>query len=152
MNRATNHIPIWATLVVLAVVGLALRPMSTESAVVPTVTVADPTQGQAEGLVIGRGQAGGFSLFGLQFGAATRTVAVQIEARAGCLDRLALGDAWPVPYEECTSPVPVAGTVSGGGLAPTGESVIVIEVIVDEDCHRSIGRGDRWPPVGGSCP
>ncbi len=117
----------------------------------PTVTLPDPTHEPAAAVVIGRHQSGGFSLLGLDFGKVTHTISVEFYAPAGCFDRVTAGDPWPAPFEECTGPVPIAGIVSGGGIAATGQSIVEVDLDVSEDCYRSISRGDYWPPATNAC-
>ena len=137
---------------VLAVAAVMLRPMASGTGGILAVTLPDPADDPAAAVVIGRSRSGGFSLLGVEFGEVTRKVSVQFHANSRCFDLVTLGDTWPTPFPECASAVAVAGTVVGGGRLPTGESLVVVDVLVTEDCYRSIARGDRWSPVGGPCP
>ena len=148
---ATTTAAVVVVLVALAAAGLALRSTSKETDVLPGVTLPDPIREPAAAVVIGRHRSGGISLLGLDFGEVTRTVSVEFYAPAGCFDRVAEGDPWPTPVEECAVAVPIAGIVSGGGIAATGQSIVEVDVTVGEDCYQSIDRGDSWPPATDAC-
>jgi hypothetical protein len=137
--------------VVLVAAISMLRPMTTSTSALPAVTLPDPADDPAAAIVTGRSRSVGFSLLGLEFGEVTRKVSVQFYTASGCFDRVTVGDPWPTPVPECASDVSIAGTVAGGGSLPTGESLVVVDVLVTEDCYRSIERGDRWPPPAGAC-
>ena len=136
----------------LAVAVLMLRPAATGTGGIPAVTLPDPADDPTAAVVLGRSRSGGFALLGLEFGEVTRKVSVQFYTSRSCFDRVTMGDPWPTPFPECTTAVSIAGTVAGGGNLPTGESLVVVDTVVTEDCYRSIERGDRWPPAGGTCP
>lgn len=138
--------------VVLAAAVLMLRPIATSIGAIPAATLPDPADDPTSAVVIDRSLSSGFSLLGLEFGEVTRKVSVQFYASSGCFDRVTLGDLWPTPFPECASAVSIAGTVAGGGNLPTGESLVVVDAVVTEDCYRSIDRGDPWPPAAGTCP
>ncbi len=138
--------------VVLAAVAVLLRPMETGTGEIPAVTLPDLADDPTAAVVIGRSRSGGFSLLGVEFGEVTRKVSVQFYASSSCFDRVTLGDSWPTPFPECATAVSIAGTVAGGGNLPTGESLVVVDAVVTEDCFGAIDRGDRWPPAGGACP
>jgi hypothetical protein len=151
MNRISNTSIIVAVLVLAAVVALALRPGSTETVVFPDVPLPDPVDDPAGAVVVGRHESGGFSLFGLQLGTVTRTVTVQFHAAPGCFDHASYGDPWPAPFAECSSAVAIEGTISGGGIAPTGETIVSVDVEVPGDCYDAVRRGDRWPFSAAEC-
>lgn len=140
-----------AALLILAAATLAVPSTATETDVLPTITMPDPAEAPAAAVVIGLRRSVGFSLLGIDFGEVAHTVSVQLYAPAGCIDHITQGDSWPVPFEGCAGPVTIAGVVSGGGIAATGESIIVIDVDVSEDCYESIRRGEYWPPTSATC-
>jgi hypothetical protein len=41
--------------------------------------------------------------------------------------------------------VVIDGTVSGTGIASTGETIIFVDTQVTEDCYSAISPGDLWP-------
>ena len=137
---------------VLAAAALMLRPTATSMGEIPTVTIPDPADDPTAAIVIGQSRSGGLSLLGLEFGEVTRKVSVQFYASSSCFDRVTLGHPWPTPFPECASAVSIAGTVAGGGNLPTGESLVVVDAVVTENCYRSIDHGDRWPLAAGACP
>ena len=137
---------------VLAVAAVLLRPMATATGGIPAVTLPDPPDDPAAAVVIGRSQSGGFSLLGIELGEVTPKDSEQFYTSRGCYDRGTLGEPWPTPIPECASAVSIAGTVAGGGNLPAGESLVVVDAVVTEDCYGSIDRGDRWPPAAGACP
>ncbi len=151
MNRISNASIIVVVLVLAAAVVLALRPGSTETEVLPDVPLPDPLDDPAGAVVVGLYESGGFSLLGLQFGTVTRTLSVQFHAAPGCFDHASFGDPWPTPFEECSSAVTIEGTISGGGIAPTGETIVSVDVEVPGDCYDTVSRGDRWPLSAAVC-
>ena len=145
--------PILAVLagVAVLVVGLlALRPGTVEIQHLPPVTLGDPQDvgpsGTSAGVVIAKNQSGGTSLLGLRFGRTTYRVRVQFYAPPGCFGLVEFGDQWPAPFAECSSDIPVAGEVTGLGNAPTGESIIGVDVEVTEACFAEVATGTSWPP------
>lgn len=56
-----------------------------------------------------------------------------------------------MPDRECASPVPIAGVISGGGITPTGETIVTVDVEVSGDCYDTIIVGDEWPPRATAC-
>jgi hypothetical protein len=152
VNRVSNASIIVVILVLAAAVSLGLRPGSTESGFLSSVPLPDPLDDPAGAVVVGQYETGGFSFFGLQLGTATRTVRVQFHAAPGCWDHASSGDPWPTPFEECSSPVTIEGTISGRGIAPTGETIVSVDVEVPGDCYDAISSGDRWPSTVAACP
>jgi len=128
-----------------AIVFVALRPTTTATEVLPPVSLPDPGADSPSAVVLSTRESGGFSLFGLTIGERTRTVTIQFYAPEGCYEQLATGDRWPATSEQCAGPVEAEGTVSGGGIAATGESIVAVDVVVDEVCFDSISAGDAWP-------
>jgi hypothetical protein len=151
MNRSGNTGVILVIIVALAAAALALRPTTTNTEMLPPVVLPDPGEEPAAGVVITLRQSGGFSLLGFTFDDVTRTGTVQFYAPAGCYEQLTIGDPWPAPFEQCTGPVSTEGTVSGGGIAATGQSIVTVEVEVSEDCYTSLAAGDAWPPATAAC-
>jgi len=137
-------------LALVAVVGVAaLAPNSTETQVFPGVTIGDPpdpgTPEASSAVVVGKQASGGTSLFGLQFGRRTYRVTVQFFAAPGCHQRIDFGDRWPTSVDECSSDVVVEGEVTGLGNAPTGESIVFVDVDVVRDCFDGVAAGVAWP-------
>ena len=132
----------------MAALILGARFTTTETETHPPVTLPDPTD-ESAAIVIGRHKSGGFSLFGLQFGSVTSTIDVQFYAPPGCRDLVATGDAWPVAHPECAVPIAISGVVSGGGIAPTGETIMTVSLEVDRACYDAVALGDAWPPAAG---
>jgi len=90
-------------------------------------------------------EAGGFSLFGLQFGRRTHHVEVQFVTEPGCSARLTPGDPWPAPDPECTSVVELSGTVAGLGVMVDGRSLVGVEMTVSRACFEQLEPGMSWP-------
>jgi len=150
-NRVSNTSIIVVVLIVAAALALGLRPGSIETEVLPDIPLPDPRDDPAAAVVVGLTESGGFSLLGIQFGTVNHVVSVQFYAGPGCRDLASFDDPWPTPYEECAAPIDIAGTLSGGGIAQTGETIVVVDVAVPGDCFEAISRGDRWPPAADAC-
>ena len=143
-------------LVLVAVVGVAaLAPNSTETQVFPSVTIGDPpapgTPEASTGVVVGKRTSGGTSLLGLHFGRQTYRVSVQFFAPPGCWQLIDYGDRWPTSADECASDVDVDGEVTGLGNAPTGESIVLVDVDVVRDCFEAVTAGVAWPTDLSAC-
>ncbi len=151
MNRPSNTGFILIFVVALAAAALALRPTTTETEVLPPVTLPDPGEDPTNAAVAGLRQSGGFSLLGLAFGDVTHTAVVQLSAPTGCYELVTTGDPWPAPFKQCDMPFAIEGTVSGGGIAVTGESIIAVDVTVTEACYITIAPGDPWPTATDAC-
>jgi hypothetical protein len=137
--------------IALAALVLVVRPTTTETEVILPASLPDPSEESPDAVVIGLRQSGGFSVFGITFGDVTHTAMLQFYIPAGCHDLVTIGEPLPPPFTECAGPGGIEGTVSGGGITAGGESIVTVEIIVTEDCYRSIVPGDRWPPVGSAC-
>ena len=151
VSRGSNTGVIVGVLMVGALIVFALRSVSTETEVLPPVTLGDPQDGPAAAVVVGKHQSGGISILGLRFGRTTYRMSVQFFTAPGCIELVRFGDRWPTPFEECSSTVPIRGEISGGGTAATGESIINVDVEVPEDCYESVARGESWPPAAPAC-
>jgi hypothetical protein len=142
-----------ALVVVIGV--LALGPGSTETEVFPDVTLGDPSDlgasGASPAVVVGKHKSGGTSLFGLRFGRETYRLSVQFFTSPGCWPLVDFGDRWPAPFDECLSDVAVEGQVTGLGNAPTGESIVAVDVEVVRDCFDGVTAGASWPPDTPAC-
>jgi len=145
MSRSSSAGYVLIIAVALAVAVVALRPTMTDTETLPPASLPDPGAGSPEAVVIDMRKSGGFSVLGLTFGEQTRTVTVQFYAPEGCYGLLTNGDSWPIAADECAGAVEVDGTVSGGGVAATGESIVAVDVVVEEVCFSSISTGDVWP-------
>jgi len=142
--------------VLLVVVGvLALAPGSIETEVFPGVTLGDPpdagTTEASSAVVVGKNTSGGTSWFGLPFGRSTFRIRVQFYTSAECSALLDAGERWPVPYDECPSPVGIEGEVAGQGIAPTGHSIVAVDVEVTRECSDAVSAGDPWPTPADVC-
>lgn len=151
MGRVSNGSIIVVALALAAVVGLGLRPGSTETGFLSEVPLPDPLEDPAAAVVVGMHETGGFSLFGLEVGTGTHTVSVSFHAAPGCFDHASFGDPWPAPFAECSSAVTIEGTISGGGVASTGDTIVSVDVEVPGDCFDTVSRGDRWPFSAAEC-
>jgi hypothetical protein len=134
--------------VVVAALVMGLRFTTTETGVLPPVTLPDPGEEPAAAVIVGRHQSGGMSFFGLSLGTITRTLEVQFYAPPGCVDVIAQDEPWPIAHPACAVDVPISGTISGRGIAPTGETIVSVAVDVSRDCYDAVALGDRWPPAG----
>jgi hypothetical protein len=139
-------------LLIGALLSLAGLSTSTETQALPAVTLGDPQDVEPTTAVITeKRQNGGFSIAGLRFGHTTYRIRVQFYAAPGCYELVDFRVPWPAPHQDCASDVPITGTISGLGIAATGESVIGVDVDVGEDCYKAVARGDTWPPATRTC-
>jgi len=134
----------------VAVVGvLMVGSGSTETEVFPEVTLGDPpdlgTSGPSQAIVIAKNTTKGTVLFGLPFGRTTYRLRVQFYTSPGCWPQIDFGDRWPAPFDECSSDIEVEGEVSGLGTAPTGHSIVGVDVEVPHECFDAVSAGDSWP-------
>ena len=109
----------------------------------PPISIPAPADALDSAIVIRRFESGGFSLLGIQFGSVDHTVTVQFYAEPGCFEEVAAGEPWPPATAGCETPGGVKGVVSGGGTAPTGESIIFVDVAVTADCYDFIQARGR---------
>ena len=152
MSRETNVGVILGVLVVGALVMFALRSTSTETEVLPSVTLGDPQDVEPTAAVITeKHESGGFSILGLRFGHTTYRMSVQFYDAPGCWEVVRFGEPWPTPFQDCTSRVAITGEISGIGNIATGESIIGVDVEVPEDCYQAVARGETWPPTAPAC-
>lgn len=139
---------------ILAVMGL--RGITTETVVRPSVDLADPLDVDPDGnpaaVVMALLEDQDRKWFGLVGGEVRYIARVQFYAPAECASEVSQDDPWPVSNDACDSGVPVRGIVSGLGLAPSGESIIVVDALVAEACFVALSPGDRWPPSASECP
>jgi len=140
----------------LVVVGLlVLRPGTTETHDFPDVTISDPGDTQPSGapaaVVTGKRKSGGTSILGVHFGRETFRVSVQFYVSSACLPLIDFGEVWPAVFPECSSDVAVEGEVSGLGRAPTGETLVVVDIDVGSECFDGVSGGVWWPPDVPAC-
>ena len=76
---------------------------------------------------------------------------VEFLAGRECLDLIDYGDPWPAAATGCASAAPVSGEVSGLGVSPTGEALIVVEFEVTKDCYAAVAVGTPWPTGLAEC-
>ncbi|MCP4965590.1 MAG: hypothetical protein GY926_10170 [bacterium] len=140
---------------VIAVGILGLRPGTSETQYHPGVTLGDPqdygSSGSSTALVVGKNQSGGSSLFGLHFGRVTHRISAQFFTSPGCFGLVESGDRWPNSFVECSTDVGVEGTVTGLGRAWTEETIVVVDVEVDQGCFDDVSAGDFWPADVPAC-
>lgn len=91
------------------------------------------------------------SFLGIHFGSSTSRVTVLAPAPPGCADAVTTGAAWPADAAVCASPLPITGLVTGLGIAPTGESLVWIDVEVSRACYEAVRHGDAWPHPAAAC-
>ena len=134
---------------------VALRPGATEIQVFPEVPLGDPGDLQPSGapiaVVTGKKQSEGTSILGMKFGRETYLVSVHFYTSRGCLPLIDFGDSWPAPFVECKADLIIEGEVSGLGNAPSGETMVVVDVDVGRDCFDAVSRGSFWPPDVPAC-
>lgn len=147
--------PILAVLAgVVVIVGLvlAMRPGTSETTVLPPVTLGDPIDVEpSAAIVVSKFQSEGTSILWMNFGRTTHRLSVQFYAPPGCSDLVTFDDPWPAPFDECTTDLPIVGSISGLGIAPTQESIVAVEVEVTEECFDRVPRGASWPPDATEC-
>ena len=156
MNREIRPIlAIGAVVTILVLVVVALRPGTTETVVLPPVDLPPPgtvgPDGEPIALVTGLHEDQETSFFGLVRGDKHHIASVQFYAPAECNEALTQDAEWPIVATECSVEVPIHGVVSGTGIAPTGETIVLVDTEVSEDCYSTISPGDPWPPVSASC-
>ncbi len=153
MSRETNVGVILGVLVVGALVMFALQSTSTETEVLPSVTLGDPQDVEPTAAVITeKHESGGFSILGLRFGRTTYRLSVQIFDAPGCFEVVSFGEPWPTPFQDCTSSVSITGEISGIGTTARGASTIIeVNVEVPEDCYQAVALGETWPPAAPAC-
>jgi hypothetical protein len=156
VNREIRPIlAIGAVVTILVLVVIALRPGTTETVVLPRVDLPPPGTVGSDGgpiaLVTGLHEDQESSFFGLVRGEKHHIVSVQFYAPPECIETVTQGEEWPVVATECSVEVPIHGVVSGSGIAPTGETIILVDTEVSEDCYSTISPGDPWPPAADSC-
>lgn len=156
MNREIRPIlAIGAVVTLLVLVVVALRPGGTETVVLPRVDLPPPgtvgPDGEPIALVTGLREDQETSFFGLVRGETHHIVSVQFYAPPECIETLTQDDEWPVATIECSVEVPIRGVVSGTGIAPTGETIVLVDTEVSEGCYATISPGDPWPPTSSSC-
>jgi hypothetical protein len=78
-------------------------------------------------------------------------VGVQFYAPAGCAAVIGDDAAWPVAEPECRTEVPISGSVAGTGVAATGETIVLVDTEVTEQCFDALSPGDLWPSDTPSC-
>lgn len=135
---------------VIVILGfVALRPGTTEIHAFPEVSLGDPGDLQPSGapiaVVTGKKQSEGTSILGMKFGRETYRVSVHFYASPGCLPLIDFGDSWPAPFVECEGDLTIEGEVSGLGNAPSGETMVLVDVDVASDCFDAVSRGSFWP-------
>ncbi len=128
----------------------------TESEVLPAVELPPPGESGPTGtpiaVVVSTLQDQETSFFGLRRGQTRYIVSVQFYAPPGCVSLIADGDPWPASAVECSTEVPISGVVSGLGVAPTGETVVLVDAELAEGCFVALDLGDRWPSDLSTCP
>ncbi|MGA9598518.1 MAG: hypothetical protein WBV06_20345 [Acidimicrobiia bacterium] len=156
MNREIKPIlAIVASAAVLVLVGLAFLGGSTKTTILPTVELPPPGDvgptGAPIAVVISTHQDQETSFFGLLRGPKHYIAGVQFYAQSGCLRLLADGDPWPASAAECSTDVPISGVVRGLGVAATGETIVLVDVEVSEECFVALDPGNTWPPDLTTC-
>ena len=151
--------PIIAVIAVVAVVivGLmALRGTSRTVEVLPPVDIGSPGDTTPSGgpiaTVIAKRETGGGSILWFSRGDPTYLVSVQFFAGPDCTGVIDGDSTWPSNDPTCTSEVPITGTVSGNGIAITGEAIVTVDAIVQRSCYEGVEPGEYWPPEGVPCP
>jgi len=156
MNREVKPILLVLTgVAVLLLVFVALAPGSTEIQVLPSVELPPPDAvgpgGGPAAVVMSTHQDQETSFFGLSKGPTHYIVSIQFYAPSGCSNKITDDDVWPVAATDCSTGVPVAGAVTGLGDAPTGETIVVVDAEVSQDCYNVIQPGDFWPSEAPEC-
>jgi hypothetical protein len=157
VKRDVKPIVAIVAVVALAIVGLmALRGTSRTVEVHPPVDIGSPGDTTPSGgpiaTVIAKREVGGGSILWFSRGDPTYIVSVQFFAGADCIGLIDDDTPWPTDDPSCTSEVPISGTVSGGGIAITGEAIVAVDAIVQQACYDAIDPGRYWPPEGLPCP
>ena len=139
--------------IVLGVMAFMGTTVTTE--VHPPVDLPEPGEqgpaGTPAAVVVDLHQETETSFFGLRKGETRYLVGVQFYGPAACTGLISVDARWPVPDSECATDVPIAGVVTGGGIAATGEAIIVVHTEVPSACFDTINRGDWWPSEGPHC-
>jgi hypothetical protein len=157
MSRDVKTImAVLAGVLLLVFAALLLWGGSTETQVLPAVELPPPGAAGPNGLpaavVMSMHKDQDTSIFGLPRSPAHFIVSVQFYAPASCLNQIADGDPWPVTIGGvCSTEVPIAGIVSGIGIAPTGETIVVVDAEVSQECFELTYPGDFWPSDQPEC-
>ena len=156
MNREIKPIlAILASVAVVVLVVLALTGGSTETAILPRVELPPPGEvgptGTPIAVVVSTHQDQETSFLGLRRGQTHHIASVQFYAPSGCLSLIAESDPWPASAAECSTEVPISGVVRGLGIAPTGETIVLVDVEVSEECFSALEPRDTWPPDLTAC-
>jgi hypothetical protein len=142
-----------ATIVVLAVMGL--RSGTTEIVVQPPVDLPPPGAvgpgGEPLAVVISAQTRQETSFFGIIRGDTHHILRVQFYAPPECAAVITNGAQWPLSTNDCPSRVPIEGVVSGTGTAPTGETIVAVDVETTQECFEAVALGDSWPPSRTEC-
>jgi hypothetical protein len=139
---------------VLVIVALAFLRGATETTVLPPVDLPPPgvgPTGTPVAVVVSTHEDQETSWFGLRRGPTHYLASVQFYAPQDCLPLLSEGDPWPGVASECSTDVPISGVVTGSGSAPTGETIVLVDVELQEGCFDALVPGDTWPPTRPEC-
>lgn len=156
VNRELRTIlAILAGAAVVVIVVLALTGGGTETTVLPPVELPPPgavgPTGTPIAVVVSTHEDQEASWFGLRRGRTHYLVSVQFYAPPECSPLLSDGDPWPASAAECSTTVPISGVVTGTGIAPTGETIVVVDAEVQEECFVAMAPGDTWPLTRPEC-
>lgn len=156
MSRELRSIlAIVAGAAVVAVVALAVVRGGTETTVLPPVELPPPgvvgPTGTPTAVIVSTHESRETSWFGLRRGPTHHLVSVQFYAPPDCLPLLSDGDSWPPSAAECEAGVPISGVVAGNGIARTGETIVLVDVEVEEKCFGTLAPGETWPPTTAEC-
>jgi len=147
-----------ASIVVLVVVLViaALRPGTTEVTVLPPVDLPPPGElgpsGEPIAIVVSTREDQETSLFGFIKRDTHYIVDVQFYVPAECVSAVTDGDPWPSSTSGCSSDVAIEGVVSGTGVAPTGDGIVLVSTEVTEACFARVSPGGLWPIEDSHCP
>lgn len=156
MNREVKPILlVLAGVAVLLLVFLALKSGYTETVILPSVDLPPPSgvgpTGTPIAVVMSMHEDRETSFFGLRRGQTHHIVGVQFYAPPDCAELLADGELWPTPAIECSTEVPITGVVTGTGIAATGETIVVVDAEISQECFNVTYPGDFWPSEAPEC-
>jgi hypothetical protein len=63
----------------------------------------------------------------------------------------AVGVSPPTSFDECASDVAIEGALAGLGSAPSGDTIVAVDVDVPHQCFDAVSAGGSWPPDANAC-
>jgi len=103
----------------------------------------------SEGVVFDKVQRGGFDLFGFAVRPPDNFVEVIFTVPESC--EIGSAAEWPIDGIGCVGPADVVGPITGSGLSPGGNPIVMVEVTISVACFDGIDLGMVWPAPSAGC-